>query len=217
MDNLNKYIEHTNLKQDAICSDFTQLCNEAIKHDFFGICVHPSSVKMVKAYLVGTDIKVITVVGFPLGANKPETKAYETKLAIEDGADEIDMVINLMLLKAERYEDCQDDIEAVREACGSTPLKVIIETDLLTREQIIKACELCINAKADFVKTSTGFVKNGVGAKVEDVKLMYELVSPHGMQVKASAGIRNKEQAIALINAGAARLGTSAGIEIIST
>lgn len=217
MENLNKYIEHTLLKQNATCQEFVKLFNEAIEHNFLGICVPSDTVKMAKEYLADANVKIVTVVGFPLGSVRTDVKVYETKLAIEDGADEIDMVMNLMLFSACRYEDCQNDIAAVKKACGKIPLKVIIETDLLNQEQIKKACQLCINAKADFVKTSTGFVKNGVGAKIEDVKLMYEIVSPYGMQVKASAGIRNKEQAVAMINAGAARLGTSAGVEIIST
>lgn len=217
MDSLNKYIEHTLLKPEAECDEFTKLCNEAVKYKFYGVCVNPRYVKPTKAYLVGTDVKVITVVGFPLGASKSEAKAYETKLAIEDGADEIDMVLNISFLKTNQYEEVEKDIKAVREACQGKILKVIIETDLLTKEQIKKACEICIAAKADFVKTSTGFAKNGVGAKVEDVELMYNIVSTHGLQVKASAGIRNKEQALALIKAGASRLGTSAGVEIISS
>ena len=217
MENLNKYIEHTLLKQDATCKEFVQLLNEAIEHKFLGICINPAYVKFVKEYLAVTDIKIVTVVGFPLGANKPEVKAYEAKLAIEDGADEIDMVINVSMMKRKDFDDVQKDIEMVKAACGDKALKVILETDLLTREEIEIACNLCVNAKADFVKTSTGFVKNGVGARVEDVELMYKIVSPHGLQVKASAGIRDKQKAIEMINAGAARLGTSAGIEIVKS
>lgn len=216
MKNLNTYIEHTLLKQDATCEEFVKLYNEAVKHKFFGVCINPHAVRVAKSYLVDTGVKIICVVGFPLGANKPEVKAYEAKLAIEDGADEIDMVINVSYVKAERYEDAQIDIEAVKKACGGAiPLKVILETDLLTKKEIVKACQICINAKADFVKTSTGFVKNGVGAKVEDVELMYKTVSPYGLKVKASGGIRDKATAIAMIKAGAARLGTSSGVEIV--
>lgn len=216
MENLNKYIEHTILKQDATCEEFAKLFNEAIEHKFLGVCINPWAVSMAKGFLTDSDVKIVTVVGFPLGANKSEVKAYETKLAIEDGADEIDMVINVSQLKAQRYYDVQQDIEMVKSACGDKPLKVILETDLLTREEIKKACELCIAAKADFVKTSTGFVKNGVGAKVEDVELMYKTVAPFGLKVKASAGIRDKQKALELIKAGATRLGTSAGVEIVS-
>jgi len=216
MQNLNKYIEHTLLKQDATCKEFVQLLNEAIENNFLGVCINPAYVKFVKEYLAGADIKIVTVVGFPLGANKSEVKAYEAKLAVEDGADEIDMVINVSMMKRKDFEAVQKDIEMVKTACGEKALKVILETDLLTKEEIEIACNLCVKAKADFVKTSTGFVKNGVGAKVEDVELMYKIVSPHGLQVKASAGIRDKQKAIEMIKAGAARLGTSAGIEIVS-
>ena len=133
-----------------------------------------------------------------------------------DGADEIDMVINVTAIKNQDYDFVVKDIKAVKEACKNKPLKVILETDLLTKEEIKKACELCIEAKADFVKTSTGFVKNGVGAKAEDVKLMYETVSPYGLKVKASGGIRDKETALKMLNAGAERLGTSSGVKIVS-
>lgn len=212
---LNKYIEHTLLKQDATCEEFVKLFDEAIEHKFLGICINPAYIKFAKEYLGDSDVKIVTVIGFPLGANKSEVKAYEAKMAVKDGADELDMVINVSMLKRKDYEAVQRDIEMVKEACSDKLLKVIIETDLLTKEEIEKACELCIKAKADFVKTSTGFVKNGVGAKVEDVELMYKIVAPHGLQVKASAGIRDKEKAIAMIKAGASRLGTSSGVDII--
>lgn len=215
MENLNKYIEHTLLKQDATQKELIKLLDEAIENNFLGICVNPSNIKFSKEYLKNSDVKIVTVVGFPLGANKSEVKAYETKLAVEDGADEIDMVINVGLLKDKNFQDVQKDIEMVKEACGDKLLKVILETDLLTQEEIENACKLCINAKADFVKTSTGFVKNGVGAKVKDVELMHKTVSPFGIQVKASAGIRDREKAIAVLKAGASRLGTSSGIEIV--
>lgn len=215
MENLNKYIEHTLLKQDATKAELVKLLDEAIEHKFLGICVNPTNIKFAKEYLKDSGVKIVTVVGFPLGASKPEAKAHETKLAIEDGADEVDMVINVSLLKDKDFLAAQKDIETVKAACGNKALKVILETDLLTKDEIENACKLCINAKADFVKTSTGFVKNGVGAKVEDVELMHKLVSPHGIQVKASAGIRDKQKAIEMIKAGASRLGTSSGIEIV--
>lgn len=218
MRNLNNYIEHTLLKQDATQEELKKLFDEAVENKFLGICVNPCHVQFAKEYLEangGADVKIVIVVGFPLGASKYEVKAYETKLAVADGADEIDMVINVGLLKDKNYPAVQRDIEAVRVFCPDKVLKVILETDLLTKEEIEMACKICIAAKADFVKTSTGFVKNGVGAKVEDVELMYKIVSPFGLQVKASAGIRDKQKAIDLINAGATRLGTSASIEII--
>lgn len=215
MENLNKYIEHTLLKPDATKEELKKLLDEAIENKFLGICVNPVNVTFAKEYLKNSDVKIVTVVGFPLGANKYEVKAYETKLAVQDGADEIDMVMNVGLLKDKDYQAVQRDIEAVRVFCPNKILKVIIETDLLTKEEIEIACKLCIAAKADFVKTSTGFVKNGVGAKVEDVELMHKLVSLFGLQVKASAGIRDKQKAIDLIKAGATRLGTSSGIEMV--
>lgn len=214
MENLNKYIEHTLLKQDATKEDFIKLFDEAKEHNFLGVCINPAYVKLAKEQLKGTGIKVVTVVGFPLGANLPSVKAYEAACAVEDGADEIDMVINVSAIKDKNYDYVINDIQTVKESCGFSLLKVILETDLLTQEEIKKACELCVQAGADFVKTSTGFVKNGVGAKAEDVKLMYDTVSPHGLKVKASGGIRDKETAIKMIEAGAVRLGTSSGVKI---
>ena len=216
MENLNKHIEHTLLKQDAKLEDFIKLFNEAKEHNFLGVCINPQYVKLAKENLKNSNVKVVTVVGFPLGANRPDVKAYETSKAIEDGADEIDMVINVTAIKNKDYEFVLNDIKTVKQACKDKPLKVILETDLLEKDEIKKACELCIEAKADFVKTSTGFVKGGVGAKVEDVKLMYKTVSPYGLKVKASGGIRDKEAAIAMLNAGAERLGTSSGVKIVS-
>lgn len=216
MENLNKHIEHTLLKQDAKLEDFIKLFEEAKEHKFLGVCINPAYVKLAKENLKGTDIKVVTVVGFPLGANRADVKAFETSKAIEDGADEIDMVINVSKLKDKDYDFIINDIKTVKAACKNKPLKVILETDLLTKEEIKKACELCIEAKADFVKTSTGFVKGGVGAKVEDVKLMFDTVSPYGLKVKASGGIRDKEAALKMLAAGAERLGTSSGVKIVS-
>lgn len=215
MDNLNKFIEHTLLKQDASKIELKKLFDEAIEYDFLGVCINPCNIQFAKEYLKNSNVKIVTVVGFPLGANKSETKAYETELAIQDGADEIDMVINVGLLKDKKFDGVQKDIETVKKTCEDKPLKVILETDLLTKEEIETACNLCIKAKADFVKTSTGFVKNGVGAKAEDVKLMYEIVSPFGLEVKASAGIRDRQKAIEMIESGASRLGTSSGVEIV--
>lgn len=217
MENLNKHIEHTLLKQDAKYEDFIKLFDEAKKYNFLGVCVNPLYVKLAKEHLAGSNIKIVTVVGFPLGANKSQVKAYETQQAIEDGADEIDMVINVTALKNKDYEFVKKDIETVKAFCKDKPLKVILETDLLDKDEIKKACEICVQARADFVKTSTGFVKNGVGAKVEDVKLMYETVSPHGLCVKASGGIRDKETALKMLEAGAERLGTSSGVKIIAS
>ena len=216
MENLNKHIEHTLLKQDAKLEDFIKLFEEAKEHKFLGVCINPAYVKLAKENLYGTDVKIVTVVGFPLGANRSDVKAFETSKAVDDGADEIDMVLNVSKLKDKDYNFIINDIKTVKAACKNKPLKVILETDLLTKDEIKKACELCIEAKADFVKTSTGFVKGGVGAKVEDVKLMFDTVSPYGLKVKASGGIRDKEAAIKMLEAGAERLGTSSGVKIVS-
>ena len=216
MENLNKHIEHTLLKQDAKLEDFIKLFNEAKAHKFLGVCINPAYVKLAKENLKDNDVKVVTVIGFPLGANRSDVKAFEASKAVEDGTDEIDMVINVTAIKNKDYDFVVNDIKAVKAACKDKPLKVILETDLLEKDEIKKACELCVEAKADLVKTSTGFVKGGVGAKAEDVKLMYETVSPYGLKVKASGGIRDKETAVKMIEAGAERLGTSSGVKIVA-
>lgn len=216
MSELSKYIEHTLLKQNATKEELIKLFDEAKEHNFLGVCVNPVNVETAKKYLNDTNVKIVTVVGFPLGASKRDVVAYEAQKAVEDGADEIDMVINVSKIKDKDYDFVQNDIQTVKAACGDKPLKVILETDLLEKDEIKKACEICVKAGADFVKTSTGFVKNGVGAKVEDVELMASIVKPHGLGVKASAGIRDKEKAVAMIKAGADRLGTSSGVAIVS-
>ena len=212
---LNKYIEHTLLKQDASQASVLSLLEEAKKYNFLGVCVNPCNVGLAHEFLKDTDIKVVTVIGFPLGQNTTEIKILETIDAIKNGADEIDMVLNVGKLKDCDYDYIIDEISKIKFACQGHPLKVILETDLLTKDEIKKACELCIQGKADFVKTSTGFVKNGVGAKVEDVELMYNTVKDYGLKVKASGGIRDKETALKMINAGALRLGTSSGVKIV--
>ena len=213
--NLAEHIEQTLLKQDATNEMLVKLLDEAKTHNFKGVCVNSGNIAFAKEYLKDTDVKIVTVVGFPLGACITEAKAFETEKSVELGADEIDMVINVQALKDKDYDFVQKDIEFVKQACKDKPLKVIIETDLLTKEEIVKACEIIIKAKADFAKTSTGFVKNGVGAKVDDIKLMYETLKNSNVKIKASGGIKTKEQAIALIEAGALRLGTSSGVEIV--
>lgn len=212
---INDYIEHTLLKQDAKSEDFEKLYQEAIDNKFFGVCVNPAYVKSAKEFLKGSNVKVVTVIGFPLGATTSETKVFETKNAIENGADEIDMVINVSKLKDKDYDYVKNDVSSVKRACGEHNLKVILETDLLTKEEIKYACECAVKGGADFVKTSTGFVKGGVGAKIEDVELMYNTVKDAGMKVKASGGIRDRETAIKMIEAGASRLGTSSGVKIV--
>lgn len=215
---LNKYIEHTLLKQNASRDEIKQLLDEAVKYKFFGVCVNPCNVSFARQYLNNTtknEVKVVTVVGFPLGQSTSEVKILETIDAIKNGADEIDMVINGGKLKDGDYDYITDEISKIKSACQGHNLKVILETDLLVSEEIKKACELCIKGGADFVKTSTGFVKNGVGAKAEDVKLMYETVREAGLQVKASGGIRDREAALKMIESGAVRLGTSSGVKIV--
>lgn len=214
---LNKYIEHTLLKQDATRAEVKKLLDEARENKFLGVCVNPCNVKFASEYLKETGVKVVTVIGFPLGQSTAEMKILETMDAVKNGADEIDMVINDGKLKDGEYDYIVREISKVKYACQNRPLKVILETDLLTQDEIKKACELCIKGGADFVKTSTGFVKNGVGAKVEDVKLMYETVKDAGLQVKASGGIRDRETALKMIEAGAVRLGTSSGVKIVES
>ena len=212
---LKNYIENTILSPDANDEKLENFFKISKEYEVLGICVNPVYVKKAKEFFKENDTKIVTVVGFPLGASLSETKAFETEKAIEDGADEIDMVMNIGAMKSKNYDLVKKDIETVKNASCDKPLKVIIETDLLLKNEIKKACELCIEARADFVKTSTGFVKNGVGAKVEDVKLMTETVKPYGLMVKASGGIKSLKQAIALIEAGADRLGTSSGQAIL--
>ena len=213
---LNKYIEHTILKQDATKAEVIKTLDEAKEYSFRCVCVNPVNVKLASEYLKDTDVKVVTTIGFPLGQTTTEVKVIETIDAVKNGADEIDMVINVGKLKDGEYDYIVEDISAIKGACQGHPLKVILETDLLNSDEIKKASELCVEAGADFVKTSTGFVKNGVGAKVEDVKLMYETVKSAGLEVKASGGVRDKETALAMIEAGATRIGTSSGVKICS-
>ncbi len=211
--NIASMIDHTLLKPEATEEMIENLCKEAKENGFAAVCVNPFYVKKAKELLEGTEVKVATVVGFPLGANVKEVKAFEAKKAIEDGADEIDMVINIGALKNGDYEIVKEDIKAVvDEAKGKAIVKVIIETCLLTDEEKIKACELAKEAGAHYVKTSTGF--NKAGATVEDVKLMKETIGEN-MKVKASGGIRDYETAKAMIDAGASRIGASSSTKII--
>ncbi len=212
---INQYIEHTLLKQDATKSELIKVFDEAKQYSFLGVCVNPQNVKLANEYLKGSNVKIVTVVGFPLGSTTTETKAFEAKQAIENGADEIDMVISVQALKDKDYNYIENDIKTVKQACNNHILKVIIETDLLTKDEIVKACELINKSGADFAKTSTGFVKNGVGAKVEDVELMHKILQNTNVKIKASGGIKDREKALALINAGASRLGTSSGVKLL--
>lgn len=210
--NLAKLIDHTILKPIASKEDVAKICQEAREYGFCSVCVNPYWVSYAKELLKGTDVKVCTVIGFPLGANTAAVKAYETQDAIKNGAEEIDMVINLGALKSKDYDTVLNDIKAVRAACEGVILKVIIETSQLTEEEKVKACELSAQAKADFVKTSTGFT--GGGATAEDVALMKKSI-PVEMQVKASGGVRTREDFDAMVAAGATRIGASSGVKII--
>ena len=212
---LSKYIEHTLLKPDIKEEELIKLFEEAKKFNFKGVCVNGINVKKAKDFLKNTNIKVVTVVGFPLGACISEVKAFEAEKAVEDGADEVDMVISIQAIKNKDYEYALNDIKTVKNAIGNTPLKVIIETDLLTKEEIIKSCEIIKKAKADFAKTSTGFVKNGLGAKADDILLMAEVLKDSNVKIKASGGIKDKQKAIDLVHAGASRLGTSSGVSLM--
>lgn len=212
--NLAKYIDHTILKPDIKDEDVIKVCSEAKEYGFFSVCVNPYFVPLVAKELEGTDVKVTSVIGFPLGANTTELKALEAKRAVEDGADEIDMVINVSALRDGKYDYVQNDINAVVKAIeGKAILKVILETCLLTDDQKKKACELSRNAGAHFVKTSTGFSSGG--AKVEDILLMSEAVE-RKLGVKASGAVRDYETAMKMIEAGATRLGTSSSVSIVT-
>ena len=209
---LNKYIDHTILKATASSADVQKLCEEAIEHEFYSVCVNGCYVADAKHLLQGTDVKIAAVVGFPLGAMTTAAKVFEAKEAVENGASEIDMVINVAKLKDGEFEYVENEIRQIKEAIGDNILKVIIETCYLTDEEKVKACELSLAAKADFVKTSTGFGTDG--ATYEDVKLMKSVVGDNA-KVKASGGVRDKETAQKYINLGTERLGTSSGIEIV--
>ena len=208
----NKLIDHTLLKQDATPEQIIALCEEAKQFDFMSVCVNPAYVPLAAKCLEGSDVKVCTVIGFPLGMNLTRTKVEEAELAIKEGADEIDMVINVGMLKAGHDQFVEEEIRELKAVAGQKVLKVIIETCLLTDEEKVRACIASKNAGADFVKTSTGFSTGG--ATVHDVALMRKTVGPH-MGVKASGGVRTKEDLLAMVKAGATRIGTSNGTKII--
>ena len=208
----NKLIDHTLLKQDAQPEQIVKLCEEAKQFDFMSVCVNPAYVPLAAQCLKGSDVKVCTVIGFPLGMNLTKTKVEEAELCIKEGADEIDMVINVGMLKAGNDDYVREEIRLLKEVAGSRVLKVIIETCLLTDEEKVRACKLSKEAGADFVKTSTGFSTGG--ATAHDVALMRKTVGPE-MGVKASGGVRTKEDLLAMVEAGANRIGTSNGTKII--
>ena len=210
---IGKYIDHTNLKMDAKEEDIAKLCHEAIEYEFETVCVHPYYVALAKDLLKDTNVGVCTVVGFPLGMNTPKVKAFEAIDAIENGADEIDMVINVGALKDKDYNYVKDEIEEIRDSIDGKTLKVIIETSLLTEEEIIKMTEICNETFVNFIKTNTGFGNRGVTP--EDV----ELINKHKnelLEIKASGGIKTFKQMNELIEKGATRIGTSHSVEIVT-
>lgn len=208
-----KYIDHTNLKSTATFGDIERLCEEARKYGFYSVCVNPYYVSLCKRLLSGTDVKVCTVIGFPLGATTTSTKVFETEETLKMGCDEFDMVINVGMLKSGKDDHVMQDIRQVVEAAKDRTVKVIIETGLLTDEEKMRACRLASQAGAHFVKTCTGMTQGK--ALVEDIDIMKKNIVP-GVKIKASGGIRTYEDAIKLIEAGSDRIGTSSGVEIVN-
>lgn len=209
---MNNLIDHTLLAATASHAEITTLCNEAKTHAFFSVCINPTHVALSAKLLADSSVKVCTVIGFPLGANTTAVKVYETKDAIANGADEIDMVINIADALAQNWESIAQEITAIKQACGNTLLKVIFETCLLPHDTITKLCEISKQAQADFVKTSTGF--STAGATEAHIKLM-RLAVGADIGVKASGGVRSQQIAQAMVAAGATRIGTSAGVSIM--
>lgn len=209
---LNRYIDHTLLSPTATEADILNLCEEALKHNFYSVCVNSSYVPFAKQALGNSDVKVCTVVGFPLGAMSTQAKIFEATQAIEQGAAEIDMVMNIGRLKSKNYVAVLKDISDVKRAIGLTPLKVIFEISELSKNEIVKACEICIDAKADFVKTSTGFSKSG--ATLTAVKIMKKSVKDQ-LKIKASGGIKDAETALKYIEVGVHRIGTASGVTMM--
>ena len=214
MNKVAKMIDHTVLKATSTKEEVVSICKEAKEYGFFSVCINPTHIELAKKELENSDVKVCTVIGFPLGASTKEVKAFETKDAISKGADEVDMVINIGALKDKNYDLVYEDIKAVVEASNKQALvKVIIETCYLTDDEKVKACELAVKAGTDFVKTSTGFGTGG--STPEDIKLMREIVGPN-IGVKASGGVRTDKDAKTVIDAGASRIGASASISIVT-
>jgi deoxyribose-phosphate aldolase len=209
---LSAFIDHTLLKPESTFEMVKQICKDAMQHEFCSVCVLPTFVSYAANLLKDSDVKVCTVIGFPLGATETQVKEKETEVAIKQGADEIDMVLNIGLLKSKEMVKLKEDIATVVSAAKGNIVKVILETCLLTDEEKSQACKLCVDAGADFVKTSTGF--SNAGATIEDVRLMRDTVGPN-IGVKASGGIKDYSTACAMIEAGATRLGTSSGIQIV--
>jgi deoxyribose-phosphate aldolase len=213
MENLSQYIDHTLLKATATEDDIKKLCEEAMEYQFYSVCVNSGYVAFAKAQLAHSNVKVCSVVGFPLGAMSRQAKVMEANKAIVDGADEIDMVINIGRLKSENFDAVWKDIEGVKKVIGNKVLKVILETCYLKKTEIIKASELAMLSGADFIKTSTGFGTGG--ATIEDVQLMKSVVK-NQVKIKASGGIRDRFTALEYIALGVGRIGTSSGIDIVT-
>ena len=211
---LNQFIDHTLLKPTATPEDIQQLCEEAISHQFIAVCIPPSYLQLANSVLKDSNVKLATVIGFPLGAMTTDAKVFEAKDSVEKGADEIDMVINIGMLKSGDTDYIENEIAAIKKAIGSKTLKVIIETCYLTDAEKEAACIAALNAKADFVKTSTGFGTGG--ASLEDVKLMKKIANDK-MKIKASGGIKDRETALKYLELGVSRLGTSSGIKLLKS
>jgi len=209
---MNKSIDHTNLKAYATIEDITKLCEEAIKYNFKTVCVHPYYISLAKDILKDTSVEVCTVIGFPLGMNSKETKVYEAIDAVSKGADEIDMVINIGALKDKEYGYVKSEIEEIRDSIGGRTLKVIIETCYLDEKEIKKMTEICNETFVNFIKTSTGFGTRG--CSLEDIEIMNKYKN-ETLEIKASGGIKDYDTALALLEAGATRLGTSSGVKIM--
>ena len=214
MTELAQYLEHTLLKPEATVADIIKICEEAKKYQLGGVCINPCYVALARHLLSGTGVKVITVIGFPLGATYPEVKELEAKMAADNHADEIDMVMNISAFKTGDYQAVENEIKMVVAAAAPSLVKVIIETALLTDEEKRKACQLVIAGGAQFVKTSTGFAKSG--ATVSDVRLLKEEIGNAALGIKAAGGIRDAATARAMLEAGATRIGTSVGNLIVA-
>lgn len=208
-----KYIDHTVLSANASEQDIIKLCNEAIEYGFFSVCVNPSYIELAKKCLANSNVKICVVVGFPLGQNTTTTKVFETKDAINLGANEIDMVINIAKLKAKDYEYCINEINEIKKACGNNILKVIVETCLLTEEEKQAACDIVLKSNADFIKTSTGFSTGG--ATIEDIRLFKKIIGNKKL-IKAAGGIKTSEELVKFVNDGADRIGTSRGVQLVT-
>lgn len=210
---LNQYIDHTLLKPDASPQVVIKLCQEAINYEFYAVCVSGCYAFLAAEQIRQSNVKLAVTIGFPLGASTSEAKVQEAKIVVEHGADEIDMVLNIGFLKAGLTEEVEEEIRSIKSAIGGKVLKVILETCYLSNSEIVQACKISEKAGADFVKTSTGF--GTAGATLEHIRLMKQSIGGH-MKIKASGGIRDKETAVEYINAGADRIGTSSGIQIVS-